>query len=94
MTENPTPLPDVTIFEGDQGPEYVRWIERHPLGTVLVIKSTEYGTIHDADCWHIGAPSEPRASVGRTKVCGKMGPVKKWARDKGIKTDWCQSCQG
>jgi hypothetical protein len=29
---------DVTIFEGDQGPAYVRWIESHPSGTVLVVK--------------------------------------------------------
>jgi hypothetical protein len=35
MTENQTTPPDVTIFEGDQGPDYVRWIERHPTRTVL-----------------------------------------------------------
>ena len=94
MTENLTPMQEVTIFEGDQGPDYVRWIERHPTRAVLVVKSGEYGTIHDADCFHIGAPAEPRASVGRTNVCGKMGQVKKWARGEGMKTDWCQSCQG
>ena len=89
-----TATQDVTIFEGDQGPAYVRWIESHPTRTVLVVKSAEYGMIHDADCFHIGAPTEPSARVGRTKVCGKMGEVKKWAREKGIKTGWCQSCQG
>lgn len=94
MTGNSRTPPDVTIFEGNQGPDYVRWIERHPTRTVLVVKSAEYGTIHDADCFHIGAPTEPRASVGRTKICGKMAQVKKWARGEGKKTDWCQSCQG
>lgn len=29
MTENLIPMQEVTIFEGDQGPDYVRWIERH-----------------------------------------------------------------
>ena len=89
-----TTTQEVTIFEGDQCPAYVRWIESHPTRTVLVVKSTEYGMIHGADCSHIGAPTEPRASVGKTKVCGKMGEVKKWAQEKGIKVDWCQSCQG
>jgi hypothetical protein len=61
---------------------------------VLVVKSTTYGTVHEAGCWHIGAPTEPRVSVGRKNVCGAMGEVKEWAMTRGIETDCCRSCLG
>jgi hypothetical protein len=40
----------------------------NPMRAVLNVKTTEYGTIHEADCHHIGAPAESRASVGHTHV--------------------------
>lgn len=60
--------------------------------TASTVETAQAGRFLKGAFWRFG---ETALSPGLRPPCSApMGQVKKWARERGIKVGWCQSCQG
>ncbi len=79
----------------DEDADYARWLEHHPNGYVVNVKSgSERPMLHTARCMHLYPPEYYDHSTRVPKSCDTDRlSLEAWARDAGHDLEPCSTCK-